>query len=263
MSSEIERVARDHRTGGHPHSGRCRWSDRSAGRRCAGCGSGAPCPIAELARRFELDRKTVRRCLRDDGVAAVSRPAPAETLLTTHARVSARAEPRRSSTRPRSCSRSCASRRLPGQLRHREALRPASAHAARRLAERTVTRFETPPGARARSTGAGHACRFRGAAARAARLRPDAGLLSRRGFYEPVPQRDAAPVPGRPRARVRALRRSHARAPLRPAAHGVPGHASGRIAWNPTFKASPSTGASSRGCASPTERRPRARSSRA
>ena len=28
-------------------------------------------PIAELARRFELDRKTVRRCLRGSGVAAV------------------------------------------------------------------------------------------------------------------------------------------------------------------------------------------------
>ena len=42
-------------------------------------------PIAELARRFELDRKTVRRCLRDTAWRPYQRPAPAETVLTTHA----------------------------------------------------------------------------------------------------------------------------------------------------------------------------------
>jgi hypothetical protein len=41
-------------------------------------------PIAELARRFELDRKTVRRCLRDPAWRPYQRPAPAETVLTTH-----------------------------------------------------------------------------------------------------------------------------------------------------------------------------------
>ena len=35
-------------------------------------------PIAELARRFELDRKTVRRCLRDAVWRPYQRPAPAE-----------------------------------------------------------------------------------------------------------------------------------------------------------------------------------------
>ena len=42
-------------------------------------------PIAELARRFELDRKTVRRCLRETAWRPYQRPASAETLLTTHA----------------------------------------------------------------------------------------------------------------------------------------------------------------------------------
>ena len=42
-------------------------------------------PIAELARRFELDRKTVRRCLRDPAWRPYQRPAPPETLLTPHA----------------------------------------------------------------------------------------------------------------------------------------------------------------------------------
>ena len=42
-------------------------------------------PIAELARRFELDRKTVRRCLRDTAWRPYQRPGRAETLLTPHA----------------------------------------------------------------------------------------------------------------------------------------------------------------------------------
>jgi hypothetical protein len=42
-------------------------------------------PIAELARRFELDRKTVRRCLRETAWRPYQRPAPVETVLTTHA----------------------------------------------------------------------------------------------------------------------------------------------------------------------------------
>src|SRR5262245_57039805 len=42
-------------------------------------------PIAELARRFDLDRKTVRRCLRDRAWRPYQRPAPVEALLTKHA----------------------------------------------------------------------------------------------------------------------------------------------------------------------------------
>src|SRR5262245_5731046 len=41
--------------------------------------------VTELARRFELDRKTVRRCLRNLAWRPYRRPAPAATLLTTHA----------------------------------------------------------------------------------------------------------------------------------------------------------------------------------
>src|SRR5215471_13561000 len=42
-------------------------------------------PIAEIARRLDLDRKTVRRCLRDTVWQRYRRPARAETLLTPHA----------------------------------------------------------------------------------------------------------------------------------------------------------------------------------
>jgi len=73
-------------------------------------------PIAELARRFELDRKTVRRCLRDTAWRPYQRPAPAETVLTTHAEY-LRTGPRGSGTPPRSCSKSCASRGIGGATR--------------------------------------------------------------------------------------------------------------------------------------------------
>ena len=42
-------------------------------------------PVAQLARRFELDRKTVRRCVRDPAWRPYRRPAATETLLTQHA----------------------------------------------------------------------------------------------------------------------------------------------------------------------------------
>src|SRR5437773_5815932 len=41
--------------------------------------------IAEIARRLDLDRKTVRRCLRDTAWQSYHRPARPETLLTPHA----------------------------------------------------------------------------------------------------------------------------------------------------------------------------------
>jgi len=40
--------------------------------------------IAEIARRLELDRKTVRRCLRDSAWAAYHRPLRMDTVLAPH-----------------------------------------------------------------------------------------------------------------------------------------------------------------------------------
>ena len=42
-------------------------------------------PITEIARRLDLDRKTVRRCLRQAAWKPYQRPARAETLLSEHA----------------------------------------------------------------------------------------------------------------------------------------------------------------------------------
>src|SRR3989442_12686119 len=42
-------------------------------------------PIAEIARRLDLDRKTVRRCLRRAAWRPYQRPARTDTLLVEHA----------------------------------------------------------------------------------------------------------------------------------------------------------------------------------
>ncbi len=42
-------------------------------------------PIAQIARQLDLDRKTVRRCIRDTERRAYQRPARPDTLLTPHA----------------------------------------------------------------------------------------------------------------------------------------------------------------------------------
>jgi transposase len=101
-------------------------------------------PIAEPARRFELDRKTVRRCLRDPAWRPYHRPAPPETLLTQHAEyLRARAPKVRYSAQI-----------LFQELRQqgyrgsyetvKRLVRPL--RTAQLLAEGTVTRCETPPG---------------------------------------------------------------------------------------------------------------------
>ena len=41
-------------------------------------------PIAELARRFDLDRKTIRCCVRDASWEPYRRPARSDTLLAEH-----------------------------------------------------------------------------------------------------------------------------------------------------------------------------------
>lgn len=59
-------------------------------------------PIAEIARRFDLNRKTVRRCLHDTAWTPYQLPARTETLLSAHADY-LRTRASRSTTRRRSC----------------------------------------------------------------------------------------------------------------------------------------------------------------
>jgi transposase len=101
-------------------------------------------PIAEIARRLDLDRKTVRRCLRDTAWQPYHRPARPETLLTPHAEyLRARAE-----------QVDCSAQILFQELRQRGYggsyetvklfVRPL--RTLRLAAERALIRFETPPG---------------------------------------------------------------------------------------------------------------------
>jgi transposase len=101
-------------------------------------------PIAAIARRLELDRKTVRRCLRQEAWQPYQRPARTDTLLVEHADF----------LRERAPAVRYSAQVLYQELRERgfegsyptvkrfvQPLRTAEA-----LAERASVRFETPPG---------------------------------------------------------------------------------------------------------------------
>lgn len=100
--------------------------------------------IAEIARRLELDRKTVRRCLRQERWQPYSRPVRTDTLLAEHAEyLKGRAPQVRYSAQV-----------LFQELRRRgyrggydtvhRFVQPL--RAAEILADRAAVRFETPPG---------------------------------------------------------------------------------------------------------------------
>src|SRR5260221_9455281 len=101
-------------------------------------------PITEISRRLELDRKTVRRCLRQEQWQSYQRVSRTNTLLATHADF----------LRERAPAVRYSAQVLYQELRARgyaggydtvkrfvQPLRTAEA-----LAERASVRFETPPG---------------------------------------------------------------------------------------------------------------------
>ncbi len=100
--------------------------------------------IAEIARRLDLDRKTVRRCLRQAAWQPYQRPARADTLLTEHAEfLQERAPEVRYSAQV--LFQELGARGYTGGYdtvrRFVQPLRTAEV-----LAERASVRFETPPG---------------------------------------------------------------------------------------------------------------------
>ena len=127
--------------------------------RAAGLWQQERVPIAELARRFELDRKTVRRCLRDTAWRPYRR----------------RRRRRRCSPRmPSICGPEPPKVRYSAQILFQELrqqgyrgsyetvkrfVRPL--RTARLLAEGTLTRFETPPGAQSQIDWGTATVRFR------------------------------------------------------------------------------------------------------
>ena len=191
-------------------------------------------PIAELARRFELDRKTVRRCLRDTVWRPYQRPAPADTLLTTHAEyLQARAPKVRYSAQI-----------LFQELRQqgyrgsyntiKRFVRPL--RTARLLAEGTVTRFETPPGAQSQIDWGTATVRFR-QQPRVVHVFVLTLGFSRRGFYHTCPNETLGQLLD---AHERAFEHfgGHTHEHLYDRPRTVcQGTAHGRITWNPTFRA--------------------------
>ncbi len=78
--------------------------------------------ISEIGRRMDLDRKTVRRALRQATWYPYRRAAVSETLLTAHAEFVRTRAPQGWDTRRGFCIRNCGLARLHGQLRDGEAI---------------------------------------------------------------------------------------------------------------------------------------------
>jgi transposase len=191
-------------------------------------------PIAELARRFDLDRKTVRRCLRDPAWRPYQRPASPETLLTQHAAY----------LRTRAPKVRYSAQILFQELRQqgyrgsyetvKRFVRPL--RTAQLLAEGTVTRFETPPGAQSQIDWGTATVRFR-QQPRVLHIFVLTLGFSRRGFYQVCPNET---LPQFLDAHERAFEHfgGHTREHLydrpRTVCQGTEG---GRIIWNPTFRA--------------------------
>ena len=191
-------------------------------------------PVAALARRFELDRKTVRRGLRDPAWRPYQRPAPTETRLTTHAEyLRARAPKVRYSAQI-----------LFQELRQqgyrgsydtvKRFVRPL--RAAQLLAQGTVTRFETPPGGQSQIDWGTATVPFR-QQPRVLHVFVLTLGFSRRGFYQVCPTER---LPQFLDAHERAFEHfgGHTREHLYDRPRTVcQGTEAGRIIWNPTFRA--------------------------
>src|SRR5213592_2592267 len=208
--------------------------------------------IAEIARRLDLDRKTVRRCLRDTAWQPYHRPARPETLLTPHAEY----------LRERAEQVDYSAQILFQELRQRGYqgsyetvklfVRPL--RAMRLAAERALIRFETPPG-RQSQIDWGHA---------RVPFRPSS--CSRSASADGATTSPASTRPCRS-----SWMRTSARSSISAATRGsistigrapsVKARRRGESCGTPRFGASLTTGASNRGCVSPIAPRRRAKSS--
>lgn len=190
-------------------------------------------PVAELARRFELDRKTVRRCLRDPAWRPYQRPLRAGTLLAPHAEY----------LRERASQVGYSAQILFQELRQRGYegsyetvklfVRPL--RAARLSTEQTLVRFETPPGLQSQIDWGTARIAFRHQVAVRHIFVLTLGF-SRRSFYLPCLNET---LPQFLDAHERAFEHfgGHTREHLYDRPRTVCQPSEGRILWNSTFKA--------------------------
>lgn len=191
--------------------------------------------ISALARRFGLDRKTVRRCLREKSWRPYQRAPRTDTLLAEHA----------SFLRERAPAVRYSARILYQELRGQRGYTGsydsvkrfvAPLRAVQAQAERTQMRFETPPGWQSQVDWGQSRVYFRD--------RPVVQHLfvltlgfSRRGFYCAFPdERLGQFLEAHERAFEHFGGHTHEHLYDRPRTVCHPG-AGGRVVWNPTFKA--------------------------
>jgi len=192
-------------------------------------------PIAELARAFGLDRKTVRRCLRQEAWEPYQRPARTDTLLSAH----------EAFLRERAPQVDYSARILYQELVARRGYRGSydtvklfvrPLREVRLQAERALVRFETPPGQQSQLDWGLARVSFRSRPVELHLFVLTLGF-SRRSFYCGLPNERMAQFL---EAHERAFEHfgGHTREHLYDRARTVcyPGEG-GKARWNPTFKA--------------------------
>ena len=101
--------------------------------------------ISELARRFEVDRKTIRRCLRDQAYRSYQRQRSTATLLREHEAYLCERAPEVDYSARILFQELRASRDYQGSYETiKRFVKPL--RAVREQAQRALLRFETPPG---------------------------------------------------------------------------------------------------------------------
>ena len=190
-------------------------------------------PIAEIARRFDLDRKTVRRCLSQRHWEPYRRAARTDTLLAAHAEY----------LRERAPQVHYSAQILFQELRRRGYMGSYETvkrfvqplRAAESLAERASVRFETPPGQQSQIDWGQARIHFRSQPAVVHLFVLTLGF-SRRGFYHAARNER---LPQFLEAHEQAFEHfgGHTREHLydRPRTICAP-NGEGGVIWNPTFK---------------------------
>jgi len=192
--------------------------------------------IAEIARRLDLDRKTVRRCLRQERWQAYQRAERTDTLLAQHADfLRARAPKVRYSARIL-FQELCQHHRYAGSYETVKLfVRPLRAEEA--AGELTQRRFETAPGAQSQIDWGEARVHFRAQPAALHIFVLTLGF-SRRGFYRACPDERLAQFLDAHESAFEHFG-GHTSEHLydRPRTVCSPGREGGKAVWNATFKA--------------------------
>jgi transposase len=191
--------------------------------------------VAEIARRLDVDRKTVRRCLREPQWQPYRRAARDDTLLAPHAEYLRERAPQVNYSARILYQELRASREFRGSYETvKLAVRPLRATAA--LAECTERRFETPPGRQSQIDWGQARVRFRHQPRELHLFVLTLGF-SRRGYYCTYPNEQlGAFLDAHEAAFAHFGGHTHEHLYDRPRTVCRP-VAGGRIEWNPTFRA--------------------------